>query len=160
MLPVIDIQLRDVEPDACPNHKAIVEKAVRAAGQEADLQFPQHAELSIMLSDDATVQSLNREWRNIDKPTNVLSFPSGEFALGSVDIAILGDIVVSMETVAREAELESKAFEDHFTHLIVHGYLHLFGYDHETEMQARSMESMEVKILATLGIDDPYEHGK
>ena len=113
------------------------------------------AEVSLLLTDDAAVQVLNRDWRGMDKPTNVLSFPAPEQPAGQVP-RHLGDMALACETLAREAEDESKTLADHFAHLIVHGTLHLLGYDHELEAQAEIMESLEVKALATLGIADPY----
>lgn len=123
----------------------------------AGLKFPEHAELSVVLAGDKTLQSLNNEWRKKDKPTNVLSFPSKDISVGETADIMLGDIVISLETTAREATLENKTFEDHLSHLVVHGFLHLFGYDHETDKEANQMESLEARILNELGIDNPYD---
>jgi probable rRNA maturation factor len=112
------------------------------------------SELSIVLTDDAEQQGLNRDWRGIDKPTNVLSFPQIE-PFGPVT-GILGDIVLARETLEREAAELDKPFTDHYTHLVVHGFLHILGYDHIDEAQALVMEGLETQILATLGIPDPY----
>ena len=112
------------------------------------------SELSIVLTDDAEQQGLNRDWRGIDKPTNVLSFPQIE-PFGPVT-GILGDIVLARETLEREAAELDKPFTDHYTHLVVHGFLHILGYDHVDEAQALVMEGLETQILATLGIPDPY----
>ena len=112
------------------------------------------SELSIVLTDDAEQQGLNRDWRGIDKPTNVLSFPQIE-PFGPVT-GILGDIVLARETLEREAVELGKPFNDHYTHLVVHGFLHILGYDHIDEAEALVMEGLETKILATLGIPDPY----
>lgn len=114
------------------------------------------SELSLVLTDDAEVQELNAAWRNKDKPTNVLSFPAFEVAIGQKPGPMLGDIVLAFETVKREAALESKRFEDHTSHLIVHGLLHLLGYDHENDTDAEQMESLETIILGNMGIQDPY----
>lgn len=112
------------------------------------------AELSIVLLDDAEQQVLNRQWRQIDKPTNVLSFPQIEpFA---PVLGILGDITLARETLDREAVEQGVSFVDHFTHLVVHGFLHILGYDHIDEQDALVMEGLETQILATLGIADPY----
>ncbi len=112
------------------------------------------AELSIVLLDDAEQQVLNRDWRQIDKPTNVLSFPQIEpFA---PVLGILGDITLARETLQREAAEQGVSFTDHFTHLVVHGFLHILGYDHIDEQDALVMEGLETQILATLGIADPY----
>lgn len=115
------------------------------------------AELSIVLTDDAEQRQLNKEWRGIDKPTNVLSFPQIQ-PFGDV-AGILGDIVLARETLEREAEELQKPFTHHFTHLVVHGFLHILGYDHIEEGDAVQMEGLETKILETLGIPDPYYEG-
>jgi len=126
------------------------EAAVAAAGK-ADDDF----EVSVMLTDDAHMREINRAWRGKDKPTNVLSFPAPEQP-GVAGPRHLGDIALAYETLARESEEESKDLAHHFAHLIVHGVLHLLGYDHEDEAEADIMEALEVKALATLGIADPY----
>lgn len=97
---------------------------------------------------------MNRDWRKTDKSTNVLSFPQLEpFAPVS---GLVGDITLARETLAREAVEQGKSFSDHFVHLVVHGFLHLLGYDHIEEAEALQMEALETQILATLGIADPY----
>ena len=112
------------------------------------------AALSILLTDDAAQRELNRQWREKDKSTNVLSFPAIKpFAPIT---GLIGDISLARETLEREAGELGKPFTDHFTHLIVHGFLHCLGYDHETEDEALAMEGLETQILAQLGIDDPY----
>jgi len=108
----------------------------------------EETELSVVLADDGFVQNLNRDYRDKDKPTNVLSFPQ--------DSPMLGDVVLAYETVKREAEEQDKAFEDHAAHLLVHGVLHLLGYDHENDEDAEEMEALEVEILNGLGIANPY----
>jgi probable rRNA maturation factor len=112
------------------------------------------AELSILLTDDAEQHELNQQWRGKDSSTNVLSFPQIE-PFGPV-IGILGDITLARETLIREAAEQGVTFEAHFTHLVVHGFLHILGYDHLTDAEALQMESLETQILASLGIDDPY----
>ena len=102
----------------------------------------------LVLADDALQRRLNREFRGRDKSTNVLSFDGAP--------AALGDVVLALETIAAEAEAQGKPLADHVAHLVVHGVLHLLGYDHETQGQARSMERLEIEILAGLGIGDPY----
>ena len=115
------------------------------------------AEVSVLLADDARLQALNRAWRGKDAPTNVLSFPA-EPATRPVPgtPALLGDVAVGLETVRREAEAEGKALGDHLGHLLVHGTLHLLGYDHEEDQAAETMEARETELLAGLGITDPY----
>lgn len=112
------------------------------------------AELSVVLLDDAEQQVLNKQWRQIDKPTNVLSFPQIEPF--SPVLGLLGDITLARETLEREAVEQGVSFTAHYTHLVVHGFLHVLGYDHIEEADALVMEGLETQILATLGIDDPY----
>ena len=117
------------------------------------------AELSVVLADDALVHRLNREYRGKDKPTNVLSFALTEAEepdAGEDAPVMLGDVILAWETVAREAAEQGKTPSDHMTHLVVHGVLHLLGYDHETDDEAEEMEELETQLLGTLGIADPY----
>ncbi|CAA7614066.1 Endoribonuclease YbeY [Candidatus Terasakiella magnetica] len=116
-------------------------------------------ELSIVLADDRTVQGLNRDWRGKDAPTNVLSFAT----LDDEDAPIvpdapllLGDVILAFETCAAEAKAQNKPLADHFSHLVVHGVLHLLGFDHENDDEAEEMEALETTLLAALGIADPY----
>ena len=132
----------------------LADRAVFEALKQSGAKVRGVSELSIVLTDDAEQQGLNRDWRGIDKPTNVLSFPQIE-PFGPVT-GILGDIVLARETLEREAVELGKPFNDHYTHLVVHGFLHILGYDHIEEAQALVMEGLETKILATLGIPDPY----
>ncbi|MDQ0132585.1 putative rRNA maturation factor [Neorhizobium galegae] len=119
--------------------------------------FPKIApELSLVFTDDAAIKEINAEWRGKDKPTNVLSFPAFPLEPGKMPGPMLGDIVIARETVEREAVDLDKSFEDHLTHLLVHGFLHLFGYDHMQTDEAERMEALETRILATLGLSDPY----
>ena len=114
------------------------------------------AELSIVLADDALIAKLNRTYRGIAKPTNVLSFASAEPARRRAPLRLLGDVVVAHGTIAREARAQGKTLADHLTHLVVHGVLHLLGFDHERAAEARRMETLEVAILGGLGVADPY----
>ena len=125
--------------------------------RQSEAEVTSVAELSIVLTDDAEQRELNREWRGIDKPTNVLSFPQIE-PFGPV-AGILGDIVLARETLEREALELDKPLTDHFTHLVVHGFLHILGYDHIEEYEAVEMEGLETRILGTLGVPDPYNEG-
>ena len=117
------------------------------------------AELSVVLADDALVHRLNREYRGKDKPTNVLSFALTEAEEPEAQDGMpvmLGDVILAYETVAREASEQRKNFKDHMTHLVMHGVLHLLGYDHETDDEAEEMEALETRLLASFGIADPY----
>ncbi|MEK7264589.1 MAG: rRNA maturation RNase YbeY [Pseudomonadota bacterium] len=135
--------------DALSGAEAFAGKCrIAAAGVEPRLL----SGAALLLADDAALQDLNRRFRGFDKPTNVLSFPAGGASVG-----FLGDIAIAFETCAREAEAQGIAFRDHAAHLIVHGLLHLAGFDHEEEREAERMESLETAILAQLGIQDPYE---
>jgi probable rRNA maturation factor len=129
-------------------------RAVEAA--LAELGLAGDSELSLLFTDDAHIRVLNREWRGKDKPTNVLSFPAFDVAPGDPLPAMLGDIVLAHETVSSEAVLEHKPFDHHVTHLVVHGLLHLLGYDHETDEEAEEMEGLERRVLERLAIPDPY----
>ena len=130
------------------NAKTILQRAVAAASAACKAK----GELCIVLTDDAAVRKLNRSWRGLDEPTNVLSFP----ALKAAGESMLGDIVIAYETTAREALAESKPFPHHLSHLAVHGFLHLLGYDHATDDEAEAMERLERAILARLDVPDPY----
>jgi probable rRNA maturation factor len=137
--------------------EALADTAVLEALAQSGAKITGVSELSIVLTDDAAQRELNRQWRGIDKPTNVLSFPQIE-PFGPV-VGILGDIVLARETLEREALELEKPFAEHFTHLVVHGFLHILGYDHIDEADALRMEGLETKILATLGVSDPYQEG-
>lgn len=113
-------------------------------------------EISVLLTDDATVQKLNKDHRSKDAPTNVLSFPGdAEASFPGADI-LLGDVILAWETIAGEAEAAHTALGDHATHMLIHGVLHLLGYDHIREDDAAVMEQIEVDSLAGLGLGNPY----
>lgn len=167
--------------DRLPEVEALVLRAAEAAlagasAEAEDALPPGPAELSVVLTDDATVRTLNRDYRGKDKPTNVLSFAlwadggdeisvsDGNLGAGSFeDVAqgplapvLLGDVILAFETMAREAVEQGKPFDHHVAHLVVHGVLHLLGYDHMNDPDAARMERLETEILAGLGIPDPY----
>jgi probable rRNA maturation factor len=130
------------------------ENTIRRALAAAAPPSSAHAELSVVLTDDAEIRRLNARWRSRDEPTNVLSFPVPR---NGKDLPrALGDIVIAYETTAREANEERKTIEQHLAHLAVHGFLHLLGYDHESAAEADEMEQLERNILAKLDIPDPY----
>jgi len=140
-----------------PEAEAVIHRAINAAAEVADADVGE-AELAIMLTDDTGIRTLNNNWRGIDKPTNVLSFPALQPAAGAPAAAprMLGDIAIAYETTRKEADDEEKPFDHHLSHLAVHGFLHLIGYDHEKDDDAEAMEDLEREILAQLGIPDPY----
>ena len=130
--------------------------AAEAAFAAAKPRRTRRTEVSVVLADDALVRRLNRQWRRIDAATNVLSFPSLDQELPPKAPFLLGDVVLAYETVSREAQEQGKELADHLRHLVVHGILHLLGYDHEDPGQAEQMEALETQVLARLGVDDPY----
>jgi probable rRNA maturation factor len=152
--PEIDIQVQSPLWDAEPEAAETVRRAINAAARHCAAQHAVYGEISVVLTDDEAIRLLNRDWRQIDKPTNVLSFPATT-PKGAPDL-LLGDIVIAHETVARESREEHKRFLHHLAHLSVHGFLHLIGYDHQTDSQADAMEGCERDILAGLDIADPY----
>lgn len=138
--------------------EVVIQRAVAVAAEIADADVGE-AELAVMLTDDAGIRTLNLNWRGIDKPTNVLSFPAlPPTGAGGPDDAprMLGDVAIAYETTRKEADDEQKPFDHHLSHLAVHGFLHLIGYDHEKDQDAEAMEGLETEILAQLGIPDPY----
>jgi len=147
---------------ACPDADRLAREAVRVAlaigVTTTGLASPARIELCIVFADDTEQQRLNSLFRGQDTPTNVLAFPAWEPGMRAPPGAplLLGDIVLAFETVAREAAEQSKPFTDHLRHLIVHGVLHLLGYDHQTAGAASIMEALERVILAKLGVPDPY----
>lgn len=135
----------------------ILEAAAAFLISEERQPFPEEPpELSLVFTDDASIRAINAEWRDQDKPTNVLSFPAFPVIPGKMPGPMLGDIIVAYETLKREAVELDKPFEAHLTHLLVHGFLHLFGYDHLEDDEAERMEGLETRILVRLGLSDPY----
>ena len=152
----IDCALRSDDWADLPEAAELAERAARAA-LAACPQLPAGGELSLVLSDDAEVQILNKAYRGKDGPTNVLSFPGDPLPEGDGGPPyLLGDVVLAQGVCAREAAAQGKALADHLSHLVVHGVLHLLGHDHENDSEAERMESLEVEILAALGVADPY----
>ena len=149
--PIIDVLMESPLWDQEPRAAETVERAIAAAAEAIDAPL---GEVVVMLADDETVRSLNRDWRKIDKPTNVLSFPAARTS--GIEPAMLGDIVIAYETLTRECEEEGRVFLNHLAHLAVHGFLHLMGYDHQNDSDAEAMERLETEILARLDMPDPY----
>lgn len=152
---VIDIARDSVRWDGLGDAEALVDRAIAGAVSTAGLVHAPGAELSVVLTDDAGIMALNATWRGKDTPTNVLSFPAADPAAAARS-PLLGDIILAYETLDREAREAGRPLADHFTHLLVHGFLHLFGYDHDTRAKADSMEALETAILAGLGLGDPH----
>ncbi len=138
-----------------PGAEAAIHRAIEAAAAIVDTG-PGEAELAVMLTDDAGIRTLNSNWRGIDKPTNVLSFPAQQPTGPDDAPRMLGDIAIAYQTTRQEADDERTPFDHHLSHLAVHGFLHLIGYDHENDDDAETMEGLETEILAHLGIPDPY----
>ncbi len=153
--PSIDVVIESARWRRLPRAANVVRRAIGAAVPART----RNAELSVILTSDRAIRSLNRRWRGRDKPTNVLSFPSPPERSGKRPRGVprhLGDIVLAYETVTREARAEGKPLDHHIAHLALHGFLHLLGYDHESRGQAEAMERRERRILARLGVPDPY----
>ena len=148
--PSVDIQIASPLWDAQPAAEQTVREAIAAA---AAALATEGGEVSIVLTDNEAIRALNRDWRGIDKPTNVLSFPAPAPAGGE---KMFGDIVIAYETLARECHDEDRVFLHHLAHLTVHGFLHLIGYDHQTDSEADAMEALESKIMIALKLPDPY----
>lgn len=148
----VDVLVQSPLWERVPEAETAVRRAISAAAGRLSTS---RGEVAIVLTDDSAIRTLNRDWRGADKPTNVLSFPAVRSgAAGS--LAMLGDIAIAYETVARESSDEDKDFQHHLAHLAVHGFLHLIGYDHGDDGNAEEMERLETEILAGLGIADPY----
>lgn len=153
MTPVIDISIEAEEWESCEASSQLVQEAILAAVRESRIALAPNAEISVVLCGDTFIRELNRKWRGRDEPTNVLSFPAGR---DPASAPLLGDIVISYETAAREAIEAGKPLRDHTAHLLVHGFLHLTGHDHNDAVEAEAMEALERAVLARLGIADPY----
>ncbi len=146
MTPEIDILIEDDRwSEALNDSKSQTEQIILYV-----LKNNPDTEISIVLTNDKTIQSLNNNYRGKDKATNVLSFPQN-------DERMLGDVIMAFETIQREATEQKKTFPNHYTHMLIHGTLHLLGFDHETQEEAEEMESLEISLLESLGIKNPYE---
>jgi len=138
--------------------QALVDRALAAALAAVRPALTDGAEVGLVFTDDAHSRELNDQYRDKDAPTNVLSFPATR-TNPEVFGPLLGDIVLAEQTIAREADAAGIALDAHLTHLVIHGFLHLLGHDHETVAEAEVMEKLETSILAGLGIADPYADG-
>ena len=128
-----------------------LDQLCRAAFDAARGVAPADGTVSVLLADNEVLRALNSQFRGKDQPTDVLSFPSAE-----MDRPLLGDIAVAHAIAVHDAVEQGKSLADHLTHLLVHGYLHLMGHDHENDAEAARMEALEIKALASLGIANPY----
>jgi probable rRNA maturation factor len=151
----VQVDVQNASDDHTAPETSIVEswivRAIGASRPDGD------TEVSVRIVDAAEIQALNSDYRGKDKPTNVLSFPTGEVAGLPADMPVpLGDVVVCASVVRDEAAAQGKAISDHWAHMLVHGTLHLLGYDHETETEAAEMEALEARILSAHGVADPY----
>ena len=153
-VPLIDVIVDAPQWDAACGAEATVRRALSEAAIATRANVADRV-LAVLLTDDAAVRRLNAQWRNIDKPTNVLSFPPAPSTVPDA-VKSFGDIAIAYETAAREAKTDDKPFDHHLAHLAVHGFLHLLGYDHESDADAQTMEQLERAILARLGVPDPY----
>jgi len=161
MSAVVQLSVEVTAP--CPAWRRECAEATALAGQAARLvllrgEAPVDAVVDITLADDDAQRSLNRIWRGTDAPTNVLAFPAADPSVPVPEGAplLLGDVVLAFETVCREAAEQEKPLADHLRHLVVHGVLHLLGYDHDDDDDAATMEAREIAILAELGVPNPY----
>ena len=148
----LEISVEGKDWKAVANLRKLTRQAVKAAAADDNVL------LSILFTTDAKIAEINSQWRGLAYATNVLSFPvSAEAPVPNGEPRPLGDIVLAYGTIAREAAEQKKPIANHVTHLIVHGLLHLLGYDHEEDAEAEIMEAREIEILARLGIADPYK---
>jgi probable rRNA maturation factor len=154
-LPAIDIKVEAGDWPSPARLRALARRALKAALARLAARLAPECELSLVFTDDAHIRKLNRAYRRKDKATNVLSFP-GPAGPRHTFGPLLGDLVFASPTIAREAAAEGIPLEHHLMHLVVHGFLHLVGYDHENDREAAAMESLETAILAPLGVADPY----
>lgn len=153
---VIDLVIPCAEWLEIAEIETIVSKSARQAVQAALPEAAADVEVSIVLGSDELIRGLNRQYKNQDKPTNVLSFPSGECVLDELGPKLLGDVILAYETIGAEAQVQGKSISNHACHLTVHGVLHLLGFTHDEEEQAQHMEQLEIDILASLGLPNPY----
>jgi probable rRNA maturation factor len=153
----VDVLIESQAWQALPNAEDVVRRAITLAAASAVVVNHRGTEVSVLLCDDPTIAGLNARWRGQERPTNVLSFPARPLLGAAPDgRAPLGDIAIAYETVAREAAEQGKPVTDHLFHLVVHGFLHLLGYDHHVDGEAERMERLERDILGQIGIADPY----
>ncbi len=140
--------------DVLGDPEEVATRAAKAALAVDTDHVTENSEVSIVLGDVALVQQLNRDYRNQDEPTNVLAF-SG--ITGDANMhRLMGDVILALEPICEEVEAQGKTFSDHTSHLVVHGTLHLLGFDHDTDQKSKEMEATEISILSALGVPNPY----
>lgn len=149
---LIDLQIADNNPDGLPSLD-LLQQWSKAALEAAE--YTDDAELTVRMVDEDEIHVLNRNYRSVDRPTNILSFPFE--CPDEVKLPLIGDLVICRQILEKEAMDQQKTFFEHFAHLIVHGTLHLIGYDHIDPKDAEIMEPLEIKALKNLGYRDPYE---
>ncbi len=164
--PRISVAVTLLDPDwprAVPAVEDLARRAAEAAlaaaadsGAAKDVFSARDAEISLVLADDAMLRRYNRDYRGIDKPTNVLAFATADLPGGAEGPLLLGDVLLARETLTCEAGEQGKRPADHLSHVVVHGVLHLLGQDHQNEVEANVMERLEVAALGRLGVADPY----
>ena len=153
----VSVEVEDQAWQVLPGVDELARSTVTAVLADAGRADPE-CDIAVLFTSDAEMAAINAEWRGKDKPTNVLSFPTPEdMPVPAGEPRSLGDIVLAHGVIASEAVEQGKTLRDHTTHLIVHGTLHLLGYDHETNGEAEEMEALETRILKGLGISNPYE---
>jgi probable rRNA maturation factor len=153
MIPVIDVAIEAEDWASLEAPSQLAEATILGAIGESGVALAANTEISVVFCDNHFIRGLNRKWRGIDKPTNVLSFPAGGDAASE---PLLGDIVIAFETASQEASESGKPLRDHVAHLLVHGFLHLIGHDHVEAAEAATMEALERAILGRLGIADTF----
>jgi probable rRNA maturation factor len=151
----VEVRIEDARWRRVPRVAARTRRAVGAALAGARPRL-EASETSVVLTGDAAIAKLNAQWRNKRGPTDVLSFPAADHRRRRGAPPLLGDVVVAYGVAARDARAMGRPLGDHLAHLVVHGTLHLLGYDHETDSEAERMEALERRILGTLGLPDPY----
>jgi probable rRNA maturation factor len=158
ILPDVEVLIESEAWQELPDAEDIVRRAIMFAATSDAAIGCRNSEISVLFCDDQTIAALNGRWRGQEKPTNVLSFPAHPLHGGIMlqEKRPLGDIAIAYETLVREARESGKTPAAHLSHLAVHGFLHLVGYDHETDDEAEEMERLERHILAGIGVADPY----
>jgi len=154
-LQIADQLHRDIKFPAFKNMERWVNLALLRGVRKADNKLPKTTELTIRIVDGMEIQELNKSYRSIDKPTNILSFPFE--APDCIGINLLGDLVICHSIIENEAKEQNKDITAHWAHIIIHGTLHLLGYDHIEDKQAELMEGLEIELMKALGLPNPYD---